>query len=66
MRADPNSQEFWSDNYRGHSIATLNRGSGWMVYLDHVLQHNKLFASAEAAAAWLKQRVDVTDRRRTV
>ena len=65
MGTDPNSQDFWSDSYRGHNIATLNHGSGWLVYLDHVLQHNKLFASAEAAAAWLKQQVDVTDRRRT-
>ena len=38
MRADTDSQEFWSDSYRGHSIATLNHGSGWLVYLDHVLQ----------------------------
>ena len=66
MRANTDSQDFWSDNYRGHSIATLNHGSGWLVYLDHVLQHNKLFATAEAAAAWLKQQVDVTGRRRTV
>ena len=66
MRADTDSQEFWSDSYRGHSIATLNRGSGWLVYLDHVLQHNKLFATAEAAATWLKQQVDVTGQRRTV
>ena len=59
MQTLEQTENFWSDSYRGHSIATLNRGSGWLVYLDHVLQHNKLFASAEAAAAWLKQQVDV-------
>ncbi len=64
MRADTSSEDFWSDNYHGHSIATLNHGRGWLVYLDHVLQHNKLFATAEAAAAWLKQQVDLTPSRR--
>jgi len=24
------SDEFWSDSYRGHAIATLNRGNGWL------------------------------------
>ena len=52
------SDEFWTGSYRGHSIATLNRGSGWLVYLDHVLQHNKLFVTADAAVAWLRQQVD--------
>jgi hypothetical protein len=54
------TEEFWSDSYRGHSIATLNRGNGWLVYLDHVLQHNKLFATAEAAVAWLRRQIDTT------
>ena len=49
---------FWSDSYRGHIIATLNHGNGWLVYLDHVLQHNKAFVSAEAATAWLRRKVD--------
>ena len=53
------SDEFWSDSYRGHAIATLNRGNGWLVYLDHVLQHNKLFATAEAAVAWLRRQIDI-------
>jgi hypothetical protein len=66
MRADTNGPDFWSDSYRGHTIAALNHGRGWLVYLDHVLQHNKLFATAEAAAAWLKRQVDVSGRRRTV
>jgi hypothetical protein len=66
MPADTNGPDFWSDSYRGHTIATLNHGRGWLVYVDHVLQHNKLFASAEAAVAWLRQQVDVSGRRRTV
>ena len=53
------SDEFWSDSYRGHAIATLNRGNGWLVYLDHVLQHNKLIATAEAAVAWLRRQIDI-------
>ena len=64
MRADSNRPEFWSDSYHGHTIATLNHGRGWLVYLDHVLQHNKLFETAEAAVAWLRQQVDVTAPRR--
>ena len=57
----PNRRDaFWSDSYRGHVIATLSNGKGWLVYLDHVLQHNKLFATADAAVAWLRQQVDAT------
>lgn len=52
------SEDFLSDTYRGHSIATLNHGRGWLVYLDHVLQHNKLFVTADAAVAWLRTQVD--------
>ena len=52
------SDEFWSDTYRGHSIATLNHGRGWLVYVDHVLQHNKLFVTADAAVAWLRKQID--------
>ena len=65
MRADTNRPEFWSDSYHGHTIATLNHGSGWLVYLDHVLQHNMLFVTAEAAVTWLRQRVDVVGHRQT-
>jgi hypothetical protein len=60
MRALKSSGDFWSDSYRGHTIATLNHGSGWLVYVDHVMQHNKLFASAEAAVAWLRRQVDTS------
>jgi hypothetical protein len=52
------TDEFWSESYRGHDIATLNHGKGWLVYLDHVLQHGKLFVTAEAAVNWLRGRVD--------
>ncbi len=52
------SPDFWSDTYRGHSIATLNHGRGWLVYVDHVLQHNKLFATGDAAVTWLRKQVD--------
>ena len=58
MYTENERDEFWSGSYRGHSIATLNRGTGWLVYLDHVLQHNKLFASADAAMAWLRRHID--------
>ena len=58
MQSLRHSGDFWSDTYRGHSIATLNHGRGWLVYLDHVLQHNKLFVTAEAAATWLRGQID--------
>jgi len=52
---DPN---FQSATYLGRPIAILNRGGRWLVYLDHILQHNVMFATAEKATAWLIQRVD--------
>lgn len=58
MQTFERADSFWSDSYRGHNIATLNHGSGWLVYLDHVLQHDKLFATAEAAVMWLRNQVD--------
>jgi hypothetical protein len=58
MHTPRETDEFWSDSYRGHTIATLNRGNGWLVYLDHVLQHNKLFVTAEAAVTWLRRQID--------
>jgi hypothetical protein len=60
MHTPRESDEFWSDSYRGHSIATLTHGRGWLVYLDHVLQHNKLFGTAEAAVTWLRRQIDST------
>jgi hypothetical protein len=50
--------EFWSDIYCGRPIAILNRDGCWHVYLDHVLQHNIVFATAEQAVDWLTARVD--------
>jgi hypothetical protein len=49
---------FWSDLYRGRPIAIYNRDGRWHVYLDHVLQHNKVFATGEHAVRWLRQRID--------
>jgi hypothetical protein len=51
-------KKFWSDVYRGRSIAVLNTHGRWHVYLDHTLQHNILFASANQAIDWLTTRVD--------
>jgi hypothetical protein len=49
---------WWSDDYRGRPIAILNHYGRLHVYLDHVLQHNVVFDSGEAALAWLRQRID--------
>ena len=51
-------EEFLSDVYCGRPIAILNRYGRWRVYLDHVLQHNVMFATAENAITWLTDRVD--------
>jgi NADH:ubiquinone oxidoreductase subunit len=51
-------QEFVSAIYRGRPIATLNRYGRWHVYLDHVLQHQVVFATSDDALAWLMHRVD--------
>jgi hypothetical protein len=40
--------EFISDVYRGRSIAIFNHHGRWLVYLDHVLQHNVVFATAQS------------------
>ena len=53
MQHTNRSEGFWSDTYRGHTIAVLNHGGRWLVYLDHVLQHRMLFETAEAAVNWL-------------
>jgi hypothetical protein len=49
---------WWSEDYRGRQIAILNHYGRLHVYLDHVLQHNVVFDSGEAALAWLRQRID--------
>jgi hypothetical protein len=50
--------EFQSATYLGRPIAILNRDGRWFVFLDHILQHNVMFATAEKATAWLIERVD--------
>jgi hypothetical protein len=50
--------EFWSDVYSGRPIAVFNRYGRWHVYLDHVLQHNVVFATSEDAVVWLTDRID--------
>jgi hypothetical protein len=54
----PDEPEFWSDVYGGRSIAVFNHYGRWLVYLDHVLQHNVMFATAENAILWLTERID--------
>ena len=66
MQALEQSEDFRSETYRGHNIAVLNHGGGWLVYLDHVLQPRMLFASAEAAVAWLRGRIDRPAPRRAL
>ncbi len=51
-------QEFVSDVYRDRPIAIFHRFGRWHVYLDHVLQQNIVFESAQDAVAWLVARVD--------
>jgi len=60
MHPDGDSAEtnWWSDVYRGRAIAILNHYGRLHVYLDHILQHNVVFDSGEAALAWLRQRID--------
>ena len=55
---DADDPTFRSATYHGRPIAILNRGGRWLVYLDHILQHNVMFATAEKATAWLVERVD--------
>ncbi|HJZ33144.1 MAG TPA: hypothetical protein VKF35_18640 [Hyphomicrobiaceae bacterium] len=50
--------DFWSGVYKGRSIAILNHYGRLHVYLDHILQHNVVFADRPHALAWLIQRVD--------
>jgi hypothetical protein len=50
--------EFWRATYRGRAIAILRRYGRWHVYLDHLMQHNVVFATPEDAILWLTQRID--------
>ena len=58
MQATYEAEGFWSDTYRGRTIAILNHGGRWLAYLDHVLQAKVQFVSAEAAVTWLQDKVD--------
>jgi hypothetical protein len=51
-------QDFVAENYHGRPIAALNRFGRWHVYLDHVLQHQVVFATADDGLAWLRHRID--------
>jgi hypothetical protein len=62
MQVLDQAESFWADTYRGRTIAILNHGGGWLVYLDHVLQPRMMFATAEAAVAWLRRKVDRPQR----
>ena len=50
--------DFWSMSYRGQEIAVQYHYSGWLVYLNKVIQHGILFGDARAAANWLRRKVD--------
>jgi hypothetical protein len=50
--------EFLSAVYCGRQIAIFHHYGRWHVYLDHVLQHNVMFASSKHAMVWLIRRVD--------
>ena len=50
--------DFWSDIYSGRSIAILNHYGRLHVYLDHILQHNVVFAERQDALAWLTERIN--------
>lgn len=56
---DADEPNFQSATYLDRPIAVLNRDGRWQVYLDHILQHNVMFATAEDAIAWLIERVDL-------
>ena len=49
--------EFWSGVYHGRRIAVLQRRNGCHVYLDHLLQHNLVFATTAHARTWLIKRI---------
>ena len=51
-------QDFWSDVYRGRHLAVFNSHGRWHAYLDHMMQANLVFATAESAVRWLAVRVD--------
>jgi hypothetical protein len=54
----PTDTDFWSDVCRGKTIAIVNHYGRFHVYLDHILQHNVVFADRADALAWVVQRID--------
>jgi hypothetical protein len=50
--------DFWSDVYRGRSIAILNRHGRLHVYLDHIVQQGVVFDGGQDALAWLIRRIE--------
>jgi len=53
--ADP---AFWSASYHGKQIAASQHSRSWVVYIDRVMQANRIFASIEEAIGWLERKVD--------
>jgi hypothetical protein len=49
---------FLAETYKGRRIATFRHSLGWHIYLDNVMQANRLFASSEDAFHWLRRKVD--------
>jgi hypothetical protein len=49
---------YWSATYRGPEIAAHRHVSGWLVYIDRIMQENTLFDSADDAAVWLHRKID--------
>jgi hypothetical protein len=59
---------FLAETYKGRRIAAFRHSLGWHVYLDNVMQANKLFASSEDAFRWLRRKADdaAFDKRNTL
>jgi hypothetical protein len=57
------TETFLASTHRGRAIATHRHGNAWLVYLDQVLQPNRMFATAEDALAWLRRAIDTPEIR---
>jgi len=49
---------FWATSYRGQEIAAQRHHSGWLVYLNQVMQQGMRFEDHRDAAIWLRRKVD--------
>ena len=47
-----------SEIHAGREIAMLGHAGGWLVYVDCVMQQNRVFATKEDARAWLVRQID--------